>query len=66
MWLVDKTTSKVAEAITPPAVVSGLTLLGISLQDWVYILTIVYLLVMISKTIIVSIHEWWEGRKDGR
>lgn len=64
MWLVDKTTSKVAETIAPPAMVSGLTLLGVSLQDWVYILTIVYLLVMISKTLYTTVRDWWKGRKD--
>ncbi|AZF88105.1 holin [Pectobacterium phage Arno160] len=65
MWLVDKATSKVAETLAPPAMVSGLTLLGVSLQDWVYILTIVYLLVMISKTLYTAVRDWWIGRKDG-
>ncbi|CUH74617.1 holin [Cronobacter phage Dev-CD-23823] len=49
MWLVD-TLEKTAPGV-PPVVVTGLTVAGVSLQDWVYILTIVYLIVMIVKTI---------------
>lgn len=64
MWLVDKTAAKSAETIAPPVVVSGLTLWGISLQDWVYILTSVYLIVMIIKTITQTIIKWRDKDDD--
>lgn len=50
MWLVD-TVEKAAPGV-PPVVVTGLTVAGVSLQDWVYLLTIVYLIVMIVKSIL--------------
>jgi len=50
MWLVD-TVEKAAPGV-PPVVVTGLTVAGVSLQDWVYLLTIVYLIVMIVKSIV--------------
>ncbi|WBF78431.1 type II holin [Cronobacter phage EspYZU13] len=50
MWLVD-TVEKAAPGV-PPVVVTGLTVAGVSLQDWVYLLTIVYLVVMIVKSVI--------------
>lgn len=49
MWLVD-TVEKAAPGV-PPVLVTGLTVAGVGLQDWVYILTIVYLIVMIGKGI---------------
>lgn len=49
MWLVD-TVEKTAPGV-PPVLVAGVTFAGVGLQDWVYILTIVYLLVMICKTV---------------
>lgn len=50
MWLVD-TVEKAAPGV-PPVIVTGLTVAGVSLQDWVYLLTIVYLVVMIVKSVI--------------
>ena len=50
MWLVD-TVEKAAPGV-PPVVVTGLTVAGVSLQEWVYLLTIVYLIVMIVKSIV--------------
>ena len=50
MWLVD-TVEKAAPGV-PPVVLTGLTVAGVSLQDWVYLLTIVYLIVMIVKSIV--------------
>lgn len=38
--------------LVPPAVVSTLSLFGISLQDWVYILTITYLIIQITFAVI--------------
>lgn len=49
MWLVD-TVEKAAPGV-PPVLVTGLTFMGVGLQDWVYILTLVYLIVMIVKSI---------------
>lgn len=49
MWLVD-TVEKTAPGV-PPVLVAGVTFAGVGLQDWVYGLTIVYLIVMIVKTI---------------
>lgn len=50
MWLVD-TVEKTAPGV-PPVLVAGVTFAGIGLQDWVYGLTIVYLIVMIVKSIV--------------
>lgn len=50
MWLVD-TVEKTAPGV-PPVLVAGVTFAGIGLQDWVYLLTIVYLIVMIIKSIV--------------
>lgn len=49
MWLVD-TVEKAAPGV-PPVLVTGLTVAGVGLQDWVYILTLVYLIVMIAKSV---------------
>jgi hypothetical protein len=38
-----------AAKVTPPAVVTGLTLFGVGLQDWVYLLTAIYTLLLIVK-----------------
>ena len=35
----------------PPTVVSGITVLGVPLHEWVYVLTIIYTLVGIATTI---------------
>lgn len=50
MWLVD-TVEKTAPGV-PPVLVAGVTFAGVGLQDWVYILTIVYLIVMICKSVV--------------
>jgi len=42
----------------PPALVAGLTLLGVSLQDWVLILTICWLLFQISYFIYQRYKDW--------
>ena len=44
----------------PPAAISTLTLFGIGLQDWVYVLTIVYLIVQIGWSVLKFIR----GKKD--
>lgn len=46
MWLVDKAGE--AALAAPPVAVTGLTLMGVSLQDWVYIVTLIYLFLLIA------------------
>jgi hypothetical protein len=41
-----------AGKLAPPAIVTGLNLFGVGLQDWVYILTIIYTLLLIFR------HAW--------
>lgn len=45
--------------VTPPVTVTGMSLAGVHLQDWVYILTIVYLLCQIG----VLVYNFIKGRK---
>lgn len=59
MWLVDKAGE--AALAAPPVAVTGLTLMGISLQDWVYIMTLVYLVILI----IVKVKEAFFGKRTG-
>lgn len=59
MWLVDKAGE--AALAAPPVAVTGLTLMGISLQDWVYIMTLVYLVILI----IVKVKEAFFGKRAG-
>ncbi|CCI88426.2 hypothetical protein BN110_007 [Yersinia phage phiR8-01] len=61
MWLVDEVIDRVPGTVvtaTPPALVSGLTWAGVSMQDWVYILTIIYIVINIVKPVIK-----WAWRK---
>lgn len=47
---------------TPPIGVAGLTLSGITLQDWALILTIIYLLfILLDKlpVVITRLHQFW-------
>lgn len=57
MWLVDEATEKAAGAV-PPVIVSGLTVCGVGLQDWVYILTALYLILQIGKFLWNTISKW--------
>ena len=41
--------------LSPPAVVSGIVIFGLSLSDWVYVFTIIYTLV----GIITLIKKYW-------
>ena len=59
MWLVDKAGEAVLAA--PPVAVTGLTLMGISLQDWVYITTLIYLVILI----IIKVKEAFFGKRTG-
>lgn len=61
MWLVDEAAESSLHA-SPPVVVSGLSVLGIGLQDWVYILTIIYLLWSIGKGIFTAV-QWLRRKK---
>lgn len=53
MWLVDA-----QQAADQPAVVTGLTLLGVGLQDWVYILSIIYLGANIVRLFYTAYTKW--------
>lgn len=44
-------------AATPPVTVSVATVLGIPLEEWVYVVTILYTLVMTVKTLMDIIRE---------
>ncbi|WNL63510.1 holin [Aeromonas phage phiA014L] len=59
MWLVDKAGE--AALAAPPVAVTGLAIAGVSLQDWVYIMTLVYLVVLI----IIKIKEAFFGKRTG-
>lgn len=56
MWLVDDAAQ--SSGLAPPVIVSGLTVCGVGLQDWVYILTIVYLVFQIGKFILNAVTKW--------
>lgn len=59
MWLVDKAGEGALAA--PPVAVTGLAIAGVSLQDWVYIMTLVYLVVLI----VIKIKELIVGKRIG-
>lgn len=64
MWLVDEVLDRTPGALVPaapPALVSGLTWFGVTLQDWVYIATLVYILLNIMKPVI----KWAWGKYNG-
>lgn len=42
------TADTIAAKASPPIVVTGLAIAGVSLQEWVYVLTIVYLILQIG------------------
>lgn len=50
--------------VTPAVAVSGITLLGIPLHEWVYILTIVYTLVCIASVIKKHWIDPWLNNKN--
>ena len=49
--------------ITPALTVSGITLLGISLHDWVYIVTIIYTFIGIVTIIKKHWYDPWKNSK---
>ena len=51
----DATISNLVQ-LSPPVVVSSVTILGVSLHDWVYVATIIYTIVGIA-TLIKK--HWW-------
>lgn len=65
MWLVDEAADKGLGA-APPVIVSGLTVMGVSLQDWVYILTIIYILFKIGQAVVTTISKWRNRNNDTR
>lgn len=54
-----------AALATPPVAVVTATLAGISLQDWVYILTCIYTLCLLGDWLWKKFRAW-QGRKGGR
>lgn len=54
----QETVVPVALKTSPPVAVSALTLLGVPLQEWVYIVTIVFVLLQSAKLV----YDWWKGR----
>lgn len=56
-------TTKTEMALTgPPAAVAGLTLAGVSLQDWVLIGTLVWLTMQIGWFCYKRVQEWRTGK----
>jgi hypothetical protein len=53
--------------LAPPATVAGITFSGVSLQDWVLYLTIIYTLLMIGHKIWSMGVDWqWWGKNAKR
>jgi len=50
-----------ASKLSPPAVATGITAAGVSLQDWVYIVTIAYTLMMAAHLV----YKWVKERRSG-
>ena len=50
--------SVMAVKAAPPVVVAGATLFGVPLQEWVYILTIIYLVLQIAALLL----KCWKDR----
>lgn len=51
MWLLDEVAEKMQGGLTLGASVSTLTLCGVPLNEWVYILTIIVLLVQLLRSV---------------
>lgn len=49
--------------IAPPLTVSGLTVVGVTMQDWVYIGTLIYLAFQIFVIIRDKIYREWHSPK---
>ncbi len=56
----------VAAAAVPPAGISGLTVLGVSLPDWVLIATILYTTLSTYVLLRDKFYTPWKERRDGR
>lgn len=57
MWLFDEVADKMQGSLTLGAGVSTLSLWGVPLHDWVYILTIVILVMQLVKLIIKGFYK---------
>ncbi|AZQ96387.1 putative holin [Aeromonas phage ZPAH7B] len=60
MWLVDEVVEKAAP-VAPPAAVAGMSVMGVSLQDWVYIATLVYIAIQIANPAVKWAFKKWRG-----
>ena len=58
----DETASIMATKLTPPVAVIGANIGGISLPEWVTILTIVYLVLMVLHLLWKWQREWKTGK----
>lgn len=52
-----------AAKVSPPVIVSGLTLAGVQLQDWLIMVTILYTLIQIIILLPTLKHSFSEWRK---
>lgn len=62
MWITDEV-HKLGVSTTPPVTVAGLSVAGVGMQDWVYILTCIWLGILITKAV-ASLFK--RNKKDGR
>ncbi|GHH52458.1 hypothetical protein GCM10009090_16440 [[Pseudomonas] boreopolis] len=52
-----------AAKLSPPVTVVGVTILGYSLQDWVYVLTIIYTLMLMAHHVVSKWIPMWRNRR---
>ena len=51
--------------VGPPAAVAGLSLLGVSLQDWVLVVTLIYTGLSAILLIRDKVYRPWKEKRDG-
>lgn len=56
-----------ASKTAPPAIVAGVTFMGLTLEQWVYLTTIIYTLAQflwfIYKKVYPELRGWYDGKK---
>ncbi len=52
--------------IGPPAAVAGLSLYGVSLQDWVLVVTLIYTGLSVILLIRDKVYRPWKEKRNGR
>lgn len=58
MTKMHETVQTMALKVSPPVAVSALSMFGVPLQEWVYIVTIIYVVLQTTKFII----DWLRGK----